>query len=169
MRALVSKQPPALAPQDIGTVIGDVARLVHADAVLRHCRVVVDVAPDLPPVMGDRVELQQVVLNLLMNAFDALGECPAHEREVSVRALRDGVQSVRVAVRDCGIGLADGALEQIFQPFHTTKREGLGIGLSISRAIIASHGGRLWAENNPDRGAMFSFTVPVAGAGTKQR
>lgn len=162
MRALVTKQPPSLAPLDIGPLIRDVVRLVHADAILRHCRIAVDVASDLPPVMGDRIELQQVVLNLMLNAFDAMGECQPIEREVGVQAVLDADRTVKVAVRDRGTGIAHGELERVFEPFHTTKRNGLGIGLSISRIIITIHGGRLWAENNPDRGATFSFTVPAA-------
>jgi len=168
MRALVSKQPPTLEPLDVQGVIGDVVRLVHGNAVLRQCRVLVEAAPGLPPVMGDRIELQQVVLNLLVNAFDAMSNCPADDREASVRAacVEGGV--VRVSVSDHGTGVAAGEVERIFDPFHTTKDGGLGIGLSISRTIIASHGGRLWAENNPDRGATFFFTVPVADARRKR-
>jgi len=162
LRALVRKEPPAFAPLDLGSVIGDVVRLVHGDAVLRHSRVSVEVALGLPAVLGDRIELQQVVLNLLVNAFDAMKDCPTREREVSVRAALDGAGMVKVAVRDRGTGVSAGDLDRIFEPFHTTKREGLGMGLSICRNIIAAHGGRLWVENNPNRGATFWFTVPVA-------
>jgi len=169
MRGLVSKEPPSLAPLEVGSVIGDVVQLVHADAILRHCRVAVEVARDLPPVMGDRIELQQVVLNLLVNAFDAMSKRPIHEREVRVRAVLNDDRWVKVAVRDCGTGVSEGDLERIFEPFHTTKSGGLGIGLSISRSIIAVHGGRLWAENNPNRGATFLFTVPVAKAKPTER
>jgi two-component system sensor kinase FixL len=140
---------------------------VHSDAILRRSRVSVEVAPALPPVLGDRIELQQVVLNLLVNAFDAMKDCPRHEREVGVRAALDG-RVVKVAVRDRGTGVSTDDLDRIFEPFHTTKRDGLGMGLSISRTIIAAHGGRLWAENNPDRGATFCFTVPVAEAKRKE-
>jgi len=164
LRALVRKEPPAFAPLDLGSVIGDVVRLVHGDAVLRHSRVSVEVALGLPAVLGDRIELQQVVLNLLVNAFDAMKDCPTREREVSVRAALDGAGMVKVAVRDRGTGVSAGDLDRIFEPFHTTKREGLGMGLSICRNIIAAHGGRLWVENNPNRGATFYFTVPVAPA-----
>ena len=167
MRALVRKEPPTLAPLDVQSVIGDVVRLVHGNAVLRQCRVLVEAAPGLPPVMGDRIELQQVVLNLLVNAFDAMSNCPADERKASVRTASVGEGVVRVSVSDRGTGVAAGELERIFDPFHTTKHDGLGIGLSISHTIIASHGGRLWAENNPDRGATFFFTVPVADARRK--
>ena len=162
LRALVRKEPPALAPLDMGSVISDVVRLVRSDAILRHSRVSVEVVPDLPAVLGDRIELQQVLLNLLVNAFDAMSESPTREREVTVRAIRDGEGAVKVAVRDFGNGVSSGDIERIFEPFHTTKRDGLGIGLSISRTIIAAHGGRLWVENNSDRGATFCFTVPVA-------
>jgi len=169
LRALVSKEPPALAPLDLASLIGDVVQLVHSDAILRRSRVSVEVAPGLPTVLGDRIELQQVVLNLLVNAFDAMKDCPRHEREVSVRAALDGGGMVKVAVRDRGTGVSADDLDRIFEPFHTTKREGLGMGLSISRTIIAAHGGRLWAENNPDRGATFCFTVPVAEAKRKEQ
>jgi PAS domain S-box-containing protein len=168
MRALVSKQPPSLAPLDVEPLIRDVVRLVHADAVLRQCRIAVDIAPDLPPVMGDRIELQQVMLNLLLNAFEAMAECPVPEREVRVQAVLDAGRRVKVSVRDRGTGVADGEIERIFEPFRTTKREGLGIGLSISRTIVTIHEGRLWAQNNPDRGATFTFALPVAQPGAKR-
>src|SRR5262249_44786490 len=117
--------------------------------------------PGLPPVRGDKVELQQVVLNLLLNAFEAMKDCPADQREISVRAALDGANLLRVVVRDRGTGMSSENLDKIFQPFYTTKRDGLGMGLSISRSIIEAHGGRLLAENNADRGATFYFTVPV--------
>jgi two-component system sensor kinase FixL len=107
------------------------------------------------------VQLQQVVLNLLINAFDAMKEAIATERNVKVRAKTNGGGTVEVSVRDHGTGLTSDELAKIFQPFYTTKREGLGMGLPISRSIIEAHGGRLWVENNPDRGATFYFTVPT--------
>ena len=164
MRALVGKEPPALAPLDIGSVIFEVARLTHSDAVLRQSRVSVDVAPDLPPVLGDRIELQQVVLNLLVNALDAMNDCPTAERVVSVRAARNGQDTVQVAVRDRGTGVGTGDLERIFEPFHTTKRHGLGIGLSISRTIIAAHRGRLCHLLLHDAGRRIEAAGPVASA-----
>jgi two-component system sensor kinase FixL len=141
-----------------------VVQLVHGDAALHKIRVSVEADSGLPPVQGDKIQLQQVVLNLLMNAFDAMRDCPATERNVVVRAEMEGTRIIKVSARDRGTGLSAGNLDRIFRPFFTTKREGLGMGLSISRAIIEAHGGRLWAENNPDRGASFYFTVPLGSA-----
>jgi two-component system sensor kinase FixL len=107
------------------------------------------------------VQLQQVVLNLLVNAFDAMKDAPARERKVVVRAKTNGAGTVGISVRDHGIGLTSDELVKIFQPFYTTKREGLGMGLPISRSIVEAHGGKLWAENNADRGATLYFTVPA--------
>jgi two-component system, LuxR family, sensor kinase FixL len=115
----------------------------------------------LPDVRGDRVQLQQVVLNLLLNAFDAMKDTHPGKREVIIRAQTNSTRVVEISVRDHGIGLTSDNLAKIFDPFYTTKRDGLGMGLSISRSIIEAHGGRLWAENNADRGATFYFTVPA--------
>src|SRR5262245_40908771 len=167
MRALVKKEVVAFVSLDLAEVIRDVARLVHSDAALLNVDLGLEL-PDLPAVQGDRVQLQQVVLNLLLNAFDAMKDCPVNERRVVLQAERDGACMAKVAVRDRGPGLRRDKLDKIFQPFYTTKRDGLGMGLSISRSIIEAHGGRLWAENNPDRGATFYFTVP-AGDGERKR
>src|SRR5262245_13772009 len=161
MRAIVKKQEIAFVPLDLSSVIRDVVLLVHSDAILHNIRVSLELDPSLPPVRGDKVELQQVVLNLLLNAFEVMKDCPANEREISLRAAMDGADVVRVEVCDRGTGIGSDDLDKIFQPFYTTKRDGLGMGLSISRSIIEAHGGRLSAENNPDRGATFYFTVPV--------
>ena len=161
MRALVKKEQLEFAPINIAGVIGDVVQLVHSDGILRNIRVETDCQDGLPSARGDRVQLQQVVLNLLVNAFDAMQDAPARERKVVVRAESNGAGTVMISVRDQGTGLASDTLNKVFQPFYTTKREGLGMGLTISRSIIESHGGRLWAESNADRGATFYFTVPI--------
>jgi PAS domain S-box-containing protein len=161
MRALVKKEEVAFAPLDVAEVIRDVARLIHTDAVLLNVDVAFELMPALPLLVGDRVQLQQVVLNLMLNAFDAMKDCPTNERRVILRVEPDDAGAVKVAVRDRGIGLSRDQLDKIFQPFYTTKRDGLGMGLSISHSIVTDHRGRLWAENNPDRGATFYFTVPV--------
>jgi PAS domain S-box-containing protein len=162
MRAMVKKEELDFTSIDIATLIRDVVMLVHSDAVIRSVRVFIDIAESLPPILGDRVQLQQVLLNILLNAFDAMQEYGPHDREVRLKAYREGSRWIQVAVADKGPGLSADKLEKIFQPFFTTKGEGLGMGLSICRSIMEAHGGRLWAENNPDRGGTFYFTVPVA-------
>ncbi len=161
MRALVRKGELEIAPLDVAAVIGDVVMMVRSDAIRHNIRVLLELHPDLPPVRGDKVQLQQVMLNLLLNAFDALKDCPVAERQVAVQAQLDGARLLRVAVRDRGVGLSGDKLAKIFQPFYTTKHDGLGMGLSICRSIVNAHGGGLWAENNSDRGATFYFTVPL--------
>ncbi|WP_254615753.1 sensor histidine kinase [Cupriavidus basilensis] len=162
IRRLVKKGDLEAAPLSLERVIGDVALLVHSDAIVRGIRVVQHTEPTLPPAQGDSVQVQQVVLNLLLNAFHAVESRPARDRVVMVDATREGASMVRVAVRDRGPGLSADKLDQIFKPFFTSKREGLGLGLSISRSIVEMHGGRIWAENNSDQGATFYFTLPVA-------
>jgi PAS domain S-box-containing protein len=166
MRALVRKEQLEFAPLDIASLIREIVVLVHSDAILQNVKIALQLDDDLPPVRGDKVQLQQVVLNLFLNAFDAMQGCPASEREVGLRAERENASMILVAVSDRGTGLSGDKLDKIFQPFFTTKGEGLGMGLSICRSIIEAHGGRLWAENNPDRGASFYFTVPGEGGGT---
>jgi len=162
IRRLVKKGDLEAAPISLERVIGDVALLVHSDAIVRGIRVVQHTEPTLPTAQGDSVQVQQVVLNLLLNAFHAVESRPARDREVMVDATREGASMVRVAVRDRGPGLSADKLDQVFKPFFTSKREGLGLGLSISRSIVEMHGGRIWAENNSDQGATFYFTLPVA-------
>ena len=162
MRAMIKKDEKLeFAALDIAILIADVARLAHGDAAQKDVRIVLELGDDLPSVRGDRVQLQQVLLNILLNAFDAVRACDANEREVTVRTkLRDD-GFVLIAVHDAGPGLGGSEVDKIFEPFYTTKRDGLGMGLSICRSIVKAHGGVLWAENNPDRGATFYFTLPV--------
>lgn len=161
MRALVKKEELEYAPFDLEGVIRDVVALVHSDAIIHSTRISVDIGAHLSRVRGSRVQLQQVILNLLLNAFDAMSACPSNARQIVLRVELDLGRVIKVAVRDRGTGLTGDTLEKIFEPFYTTKRDGLGMGLSISRSIIEAHGGRLWAENNPDTGATFYFTLPV--------
>ena len=164
MRALVKKEKLEFASLDLASLMRDVVMLVHTDAIVQNVRISLELDGNLPPVRGDRVQIQQVVLNILLNAFDAMKACPASDRQVTVRTLAQGAHLIEVAVSDCGSGLSSDKLDKIFQPFYTTKGDGLGMGLSICRSIIEAHGGRLWAENNRDVGATFFFTVPVEKA-----
>ncbi|MFM0620397.1 ATP-binding protein, partial [Paraburkholderia nemoris] len=164
IRAVVKKGDLEMTPLDLAGVIRDVVALVHSDAIVRGTRVTLDIDSTLPPVRGDRVQLQQVMLNLLLNAFDAMNEVPPVDRMVCVtlKPADDGM--VLIAVRDRGHGLTADKLDKIFKPFFTSKPQGLGLGLSISRSIIDMHRGRLWAENNNDRGATFYVALPVGDA-----
>ncbi|RKE39467.1 two-component system sensor kinase FixL [Paraburkholderia sp. BL23I1N1] len=163
IRAFVKKDELELGPLDLAGVLRDVVILVHSDAIVRGIRVTLDARENLPAVRGDRVQLQQVVLNLLLNAFDAVNDCPSADRVVSlaVKSDRDGM--VCIAVHDRGHGLTIDKLDKIFKPFFTSKPHGLGLGLSISRSIIDMHGGRIWAENNVDKGATFHVVLPSEG------
>ncbi|WP_429358713.1 PAS domain-containing sensor histidine kinase [Paraburkholderia sp. GAS32] len=161
IRAVVKKGDLEVAPLHLAGVIRDVVLLVHSDAIVRGMRVTLDIDGDLPPVRGDKVQLQQVILNLLLNAFDAMSNVSPLDRVVSV-TLRSGNNGmVCIAVRDRGHGLTSDKLDKIFKPFFTSKPQGLGLGLSISRSIIDMHRGRLWAENNIDRGATFYVALPA--------
>jgi two-component system sensor kinase FixL len=163
VRTLVRKQPREFAALDLAGIISEVVALLHSDAILHNVRVILELTQNLPHVRGDRVEMQQVLLNLLLNAFDAMKDAPRCKREVVVWAEAVRSDTVRVGVRDGGPGVSGDMRDKIFEPFVTTKREGMGMGLSISRSIVEAHGGRLWAENNSDHGATFYFILPVEG------
>jgi len=161
MRAMAKKETPEFHPLDLREAVDEVVLLVHGDIASRRVHVAVDIDPDLPQVRGVKVQVQQVLLNLLLNALSAVEDFPRDRRNVAVRAAPDGAGLVRVTVQDSGPGLPPELLENIFKPFFTTKRDGLGMGLPISRSIVESHGGLLWAERTPGEvGATFCFTIP---------
>jgi len=162
MRALLKRQNLDKRPVNVGELVGEVLALVRSDAATRHVKLEVAVADHLPPVCGDPVHLQQVLLNLIVNGMDALGDVTGKDRHVNVTASLDGPGSVEIAVSDSGPGIPPDKLNHIFDSFFTTKPEGLGMGLPISRAIIEAHGGRLWAESGNGTGASFRFTLPIA-------
>ena len=162
MRGLLKRQSLNTRALHVGELIGDVKALVRADSAARQVKLDVNVPSDLPPVRGDRVHLQQVLLNLILNGMDALNGASLEDRRISVTALLDGAQTVEIAVSDTGTGIPAEKLAHIFDPFFTTKLNGMGMGLPISRTIIEAHGGRFWAENNKSGGATFRFTLPIA-------
>ncbi len=162
MRGLLKRQTLDRRRLALGEVVAEVAALVRVDAATRQVKVDLEVPDDLPPVEGDRVHLQQVLLNLILNGMDALNGAAATDRRVSVAVRRDGGQTVEIAVNDTGPGIPAEALAHVFDPFFTTKPTGMGMGLAISRTIVEAHGGRIWAENPHGGGAAFRFTLPIA-------
>ncbi len=162
LRALLKRGQMSLQPLPLNQVIQEVLHLTQADLIGRGVTVVRELAPDLPPIMGDRVQLQQLLLNLILNAADAMGNNVPGARRLHLVTTRHE-SLVRASVRDEGDGFSADP-ERLFQPFYTTKPHGLGLGLAICRSIVAGHHGRLWAEAQPERGAAFHFELPVAGA-----
>jgi PAS domain S-box-containing protein len=162
MRTLLRRRELETQALDVAELIGDVAAVTRPDATAHRVRLEVEIPAGLPRVRGDRVHLQQVLLNLIVNGMDAVNGTATDERCVTVRARPDGEQVVEIAVSDSGSGVPDGQLAHVFDPFFTTKPSGMGMGLAISRTIVEAHGGRLWAENNAGRGATFCFTLKTA-------
>jgi PAS domain S-box-containing protein len=162
IRALVKKVPPRNAHFDINDAINELTALARSELVDKGVTVQIRLAEGLSPVQGDRVQLQQVVLNLILNAVEAMTSVADAARELSVSTEARGADEVLVAVRDSGPGIDPEHLERIFDSFYTTKLSGMGLGLSICRSIIDMHGGRLWADANEPKGAVFQFTLPAA-------
>jgi PAS domain S-box-containing protein len=162
MRDVLKRDTPGVTEVDLNELIRSVERIVHSDANQHRVEVQLDLSPGVSPVKGDTVQLQQVMLNLMLNAFSAMsGAEHAGARRLDVRTYSIDGSNVQVEVQDSGTGIPPDKLKGIFEPFITSKPEGLGMGLSICRTIIERHGGRIWAANNPDRGATFSIALPV--------
>jgi C4-dicarboxylate-specific signal transduction histidine kinase len=162
IRSFVKKEVPDQAELNINYVIREAALLMSQDAARNDVQVRLDLAVDLPCVLGDRVQLQQVLINLAINGIDAMRTIVGRRRELVIRSDAYG-DGVLIQVQDSGIGLNADRVDRIFEPFFTTKPQGMGMGLAISRSIIDSHGGRLWAEPGSD-GTIFQFTLPVCPA-----
>ncbi|MCU0559082.1 MAG: ATP-binding protein [Desulfobacterales bacterium] len=160
LRTLLKKEKVEFEPLDLNSVFREVAALLNSDALMRNVKVSLNLDPQLPLVQGDRIQLQQVALNLMINSFDAMNECPGAERLAVITTFRQDSE-VRAAVADSGKGVSKEESEKIFNPFFTTKPQGMGIGLSICRSIILRHQGKLWFESNPGQGAIFNFSLPA--------
>jgi PAS domain S-box-containing protein len=165
IRDLIKKAPPRKELLEINDAIREVVELTRGETVKNGVRVQTDLAGGLPPIEGDRVQLQQVMLNLVINAVEAMSGTIDGPRELQISTRKTDPGDVLVAVRDSGPGLAPETLERLFDAFYTTKTTGLGLGLSICRSIIESHGGRLWASANQPHGAIFQCTVPASPGG----
>jgi C4-dicarboxylate-specific signal transduction histidine kinase len=167
LRGLFSKREVATEPVDLNEAAREVIALSTSELRRRRAIVRLELADDLPPACGDRVQLQQVILNLLLNAADAMSAVEDRPRYLIVRTEREGDHVVCLSVQDSGIGFAPEDAERLFEAFYTTKSQGMGIGLSVSRSIIERHQGRLWATRNEGPGATFAFTLPVGQSDTK--
>jgi PAS domain S-box-containing protein len=161
IREIIKKAPPRKDRVDMNEAIREVIELTRGEAAKNGASVQAALGKGLPPIEGDRVQLQQVVLNLIVNAVQAMGTVAEGPRELFITTARAEPDGVLVAVKDSGPGLDPESLERLFDSFYTTKPGGLGMGLSICRSIIEAHGGRLWATANLPRGAIFHFTVPT--------
>jgi C4-dicarboxylate-specific signal transduction histidine kinase len=161
IRALVEKAPPLTDRLDINEAIREVIELTHGETVKNGISVRTDLADGLPLIHGDRVQLQQVLLNLIVNAVEAMSDVSKGTRELLITSGEVEGGYVLVAVRDSGPGLDPKCVDRLFETFYTTKATGMGMGLAICRSIIEAHGGRLWACTNEPRGAVFQFTLPV--------
>jgi signal transduction histidine kinase len=160
IREQIKKAPSRKAPCDLNAAINEVIVLVRSAIVQNGVSVQSRLAEGLPPIHGDRVQLQQVVLNLILNAVEAMGSSEVGARELLISSEQD-CTGVRVAVCDSGPGIDAAHLERVFEAFFTTKPTGVGMGLSICRSIINAHDGRLWAEANEPRGTVFQFILPL--------
>jgi signal transduction histidine kinase len=160
LRSMVKREEVERNPVILNNVLNDIIQIFHTESIFRNVHVETELDGSLPPIMGDKVQLQQVALNLILNAADAISNVPSDHRKIILRTeVKDG--RIRVTVRDFGPGIDKENLERIFEPFFSTKGTGLGMGLNICRTIVEAHGGRIWAENNPDKGATFVFELPT--------
>lgn len=165
VRRMVAKAPPSREPIDVVRLIEDVLSLARSEIRKGQVMLRIDLAGDLPTVWADRIQLQQVVLNLVVNAAESLSQQETGPRDMLIGAATSGA-AITVSVRDTGISLTPAAIERVFDAFHSTKPGGMGMGLAISRSIVEAHGGTIYAAANPPRGMVFGFTLPVGETGS---
>jgi C4-dicarboxylate-specific signal transduction histidine kinase len=161
LRNLIRNEQVDFSEIDLNEVVGEVVRLVHSELIERRVEITLDCTPSLPAVRGDRIQIQQVLINLVRNACDAMAAVHWTEHRLTVRTGRRCDESVVITVADNGAGLPAGLRNTLFEPFVTTKRNGMGLGLTISRAIISGHRGEIWFEENPGGGSIFGFSLPA--------
>jgi C4-dicarboxylate-specific signal transduction histidine kinase len=161
IRGLITKVPPRHDPLDVNQAIVDATTLTRSELFSHRIALQIQLAQGLPVVQGDRIQLQQVLLNLIINAIEAMSAVNEGPRELLISSASNAADSVLVAVQDSGPGLTPESSERLFQAFHTTKPDGMGMGLSICRSIVEAHGGRVWAAASTPRGAIFQFKLPA--------
>jgi signal transduction histidine kinase len=161
IRALIKKVPPRHVQLDINDTILEVIEVTRSELLRNDVSLQTELAKGLPLIRGDRIQLQQIVLNLIMNAVEPMSDVSKGSRDLLISTAEDIPNGVLVTVRDSGPGLNPESLERLFDPFHTTKPGGMGMGLSICRSIIEAHGGQVWAARNLPEGATFHFSAPL--------
>jgi two-component system, LuxR family, sensor kinase FixL len=161
LQAFVTTGAQELIRLNINDVVRETIGLVHSDAAAQGVMIRLDLTDDLPLIYGDRIQLRQVLLNLVRNAFEALHQVEGADRALVVRTSSTTPEVITVEVQDRGIGADEATMTRLFYPFFTTKAGGMGLGLALSRSIIAAHGGWIWATRNPDRGLTMSFALPT--------
>jgi PAS domain S-box-containing protein len=162
IRAMLKKGQAQMSPQKLNDIIDEVITMVHSELVVRHVSVATVLASHLPPVHCDRIQIQQVLVNLIVNACDAMNANKPSERGVMIRTERLNARHIQVEVADCGPGFGAEAMSRVFEPFFTTKPNGLGLGLQICRSIVQAHGGELSLGHNNGQGASVRFTLPIS-------
>ena len=168
LRSMLKRRPLEFEAVSVAQLFAQVMSLMRTEFMARHVTVQVAAPEELPPVRGDRVHLQQVLLNLLVNGADAMNGLPVEQRRMEMQACRVDQNMVELSVRDMGPGIPGENLSKLFEPFYTTKSNGMGVGLSISKTLVEAHGGHIRAENHPGPGAVFRFTLQIAdSAGRK--
>src|ERR1700678_121275 len=160
IRSLINKTAPERIRIQINEIIEEVVALADRQASRNEVSVVTELTPDLPLVVGDRIQLQQVILNLMLNGIEAMSGVNDRSRRLVVRSRMQDAEQIRVSIEDCGIGVTEKNISRLFEPFFTTRSQGIGMGLPISRSIVEAHGGRLWAESTVNQGSVFQFTLP---------
>jgi signal transduction histidine kinase len=153
-----------MAPLNLNDVLSEVLTFAHHEVLSSDVALRVEYASALPLILAEKVQLQQVILNLVLNGIEAMQSTTDRPRELTIRSEQDGTRQVRITVADCGAGFSADGAERIFQAFYTTKPSGMGMGLSICRSIIELHGGRIWVAPNVPHGAIIQFTLPLQAA-----
>jgi C4-dicarboxylate-specific signal transduction histidine kinase len=163
IRSLINKASPEKAPVQLNDVVKETVALTERQISRNSVSVVLDLEPNLPAVLGDRIQLQQVILNLIVNGVEAMSAVSGRKRQMLIRSKVQEDNQILVSIEDTGIGVNADDMARLFEPFFTTRSQGIGMGLPISRSIIEAHGGRLWAESTVDQGSVFQFTLPIGG------
>ena len=167
LRSMMKREEGEKKPIILNDVLNDVIQIFRSEAIFRNVRIETELDRPLPPVLGDKGQLQQVVLNIIMNGSEAMSETPPEQRKLILRTqVKD--DGIRVTVRDFGPGIDKENVDRIFQPFFTTKRTGLGMGLALCRTIVEAHEGHIWAENHSDGGTTFFIELPICESGNER-